>query len=61
MIINSIKAEVARLLTEAGKPPTVLSGAVVVGDEEATRLFENAYDEHSRRLAKLYENPGNSV
>jgi uncharacterized phosphosugar-binding protein len=61
MIINSIKAEVARLLTAAGQPPKVLSGAVIVGEQEATRLFESAYDEHAHRLAKLYENPGNSI
>jgi hypothetical protein len=30
----------------------------VVGAEEATRLFEAAYDEHARRLAKLYEDIG---
>lgn len=56
MLINSIKAEVAARLTQAGQPPKVLSGAAVVGVEEATRLFESAYDEHARRLAKLYQN-----
>ena len=59
MIINSIKAEVARLLTAAGQPPKVLSGAAVVGEQKAVELFESAYDEHARRLAKLYENAGN--
>jgi uncharacterized phosphosugar-binding protein len=58
MIINSIKAEVAQLLTAAGQPPKVLSGAVVVGEKQAVELFESAYDEHARRLAKLYENAG---
>lgn len=58
MIINSIKAELARLLTAAGQPPKVLSGAAVVGDERAVTLFESAYDEHARRLAKLYEHAG---
>ena len=29
-----------------------------VGSERATELFEAAYDEHARRLAKLYENLG---
>ena len=54
IIINCLKAEVARLLTEAGKPPKVLSGAAVVGAERAKSLFESAYDEHAHRLAKLY-------
>ena len=58
MIINAIKAEVARLLTEAGQPPKVLSGAAVVGEQKAVELFESAYDEHARRLARLYENAG---
>ncbi len=57
-IINSIKAEVARLLTEAGHPPKVLSGAAVVGTERAVALFESAYDEHAHRLAKLYQDVG---
>jgi uncharacterized phosphosugar-binding protein len=60
MIINSIKAEVARLLTAAGHAPKVLSGAAVVGDKKAKELFEAAYDEHAHRLAKLYENVGNN-
>jgi len=58
VLINSIKAEVARLLTEAGQPPKVLSAGVVVGAERAVELFEGAYDEHAHRLAKLYANVG---
>ena len=58
MLVNCVKAEVARLLTEAGQPPKVLSAGVVVGAEKAVELFESAYDEHARRLAKLYENVG---
>ncbi len=57
-IINCIKAEVARLLTEAGQPPKVLSGAAVVGEERAVALFEGAYDEHAHRMAKLYQDAG---
>jgi uncharacterized phosphosugar-binding protein len=56
MIINSIKAEVAKLLTQAGKPPKVLTAGCVVGNEKATALFEAAYDEHAHRLAELYKN-----
>jgi uncharacterized phosphosugar-binding protein len=58
MLINAIKAEVAERLTRAGHPPQVLAGAAVVGAEKAKQLFESAYDEHARRLAKLYENLG---
>jgi len=58
IIINSIKADVARLLTEAGQPPKVLTAAAIVGDEKAKQLFESAYDEHAHRLAELYKNVG---
>ncbi len=58
LLVNAIKAEVAARLTRAGHPPKVLSGAVIVGEERAVALFESAYDEHARRLAKLYEKLG---
>ena len=58
LLVNSIKAEVARRLTEAGRPPKVLTAGAVVGRTRATEIFEAAYDEHARRLAKLYENLG---
>lgn len=58
VLVNCIKAEVARLLTEAGQPPKVLSAANVVGNDKAVALFEGAYDEHAHRLAKLYEQVG---
>jgi uncharacterized phosphosugar-binding protein len=58
MLINCMKAETARLLTEGGHPPKVLSAANVVGAEKAVELFERAYDEHAHRLAKLYQKVG---
>ena len=58
IIVNSIKAEVAKMLTDAGKPPKVLTAGCVVGSEKATELFEAAYDEHAHRLAELYKNTG---
>jgi len=58
LLVNSIKAEVARRLTDAGRPPKVLTAGAVVGRARATEIFESAYDEHARRLAKLYENLG---
>lgn len=61
MLVNCIKAEVARLLTEAGQPPQVLTGAALVGAQRATELFESAYDEHAHRLAKLYANAGRNL
>jgi uncharacterized phosphosugar-binding protein len=58
MLVNAIKAEVAKLLTNAGQPPKVLSAANLVGSQRAVELFESAYDEHAHRLAKLYEHVG---
>jgi uncharacterized phosphosugar-binding protein len=58
MVVNCLKAEVARLLTEAGSPPLALAGAVAVGKERCDQIFQDAYDEHARRLARLYANIG---
>ncbi|HEX5023729.1 MAG TPA: SIS domain-containing protein [Agriterribacter sp.] len=59
LLVNCLKAEIARLLTEAGQPPKVLTAACVVGADKAKELFESAYDEHAHRLAGLYKNVGN--
>ncbi len=58
LIVNSIKAELAKILTAAGHPPKVLTASCIVGKEKATALFEAAYDEHAHRLAELYKNVG---
>jgi uncharacterized phosphosugar-binding protein len=58
LLINCIKAELARLLTAAGQPPKVLSSVAVVGKERAVELFEAAYDEHAHRLSKLFAGVG---
>ncbi len=54
LLVNCIKAEVAQRLTAAGQPPKVLTAAALVGPERSSELFEAAYDEHGRRLARLY-------
>ncbi|WP_149243668.1 SIS domain-containing protein [Dyadobacter sp. 32] len=58
MLINCIKAEVAHLLTQAGRPPKVLTAGAVVGAERATELFQAAYDEHAHRISKMYRQVG---
>lgn len=55
LLVNALKAEIASRLVAAGSPPTVLTAAHLVGTTRAEELFEAAYDEHSRRLARLYE------
>ena len=54
LLVNCIKAEVAARLTAAGHPPKVLSAPAIVGAARSSEIFEAAYDEHARRLAKLY-------
>jgi uncharacterized phosphosugar-binding protein len=58
LLINAIKAEVAARLTQAGQPPKVLTAAALIGAQRASALFEAAYDEHARRLARLYQGLG---
>lgn len=58
LLVNSIKAEVALRLARAGKPPKVLVAGAVVGAERSAAIFEAAYDEHARRLARLYQDLG---
>jgi uncharacterized phosphosugar-binding protein len=53
LVINTLKAEIAQRLTAAERPPKVLSAAAVVGADRAVALFEAAYDEHARRMARL--------
>lgn len=53
LLVNALKAEVAQRLTAAGQPPLVLSASAIVGPDRAVQLFESAYDEHARRMARL--------
>jgi len=58
LLVNSIKAEVAQRLTQAGAPPKILTASALIGSEKSSAVFEAAYDEHARRLAKLYQHLG---
>jgi uncharacterized phosphosugar-binding protein len=58
ILVNALKVEVASRLVAAGEPPRVLSAGAVVGASRASELFESAYDEHARRLARLYAHLG---
>jgi uncharacterized phosphosugar-binding protein len=58
MVVNCLKAEIAQRLTDAGKPPPVLASGAVVGSDQAKAWFDQAYDEHAHRLAKLYATVG---
>jgi len=57
-IVNSIKVRAAQLLTEQGAMPPVLSRASVVGAERSRELFDDAYREHARRVARAIGQQG---
>ncbi|HEY4726850.1 MAG TPA: SIS domain-containing protein, partial [Actinomycetes bacterium] len=52
-VVNEIKVRTAQLLVARGGMPPVLTSGSVVGNEESARLFDAAYDEHARRLARV--------
>ena len=54
-IVNSIKVRTAELLVERGVMPPVITRASVVGAERSRDLFDAAYREHSRRLARAID------
>jgi uncharacterized phosphosugar-binding protein len=57
-IVNSIKVRTAQLLVERGAAPTVITRASVVGAERSRQLFEEAYRQHARRIARAIARGG---
>jgi uncharacterized phosphosugar-binding protein len=57
-IVNAIKVRTAELLVEQGAMPPVITRASVVGAERSRTLFEEAYREHARRLARAIDQQG---
>ena len=57
-IVNAIKVRTAELLVELGAMPPVLTRASVVGSERSRALFDLAYREHARRLARAIDQRG---
>jgi uncharacterized phosphosugar-binding protein len=51
-IVNSIKVRTAELLVERSAMVPVITRASVVGAERSRELFDAAYREHARRLAR---------
>jgi uncharacterized phosphosugar-binding protein len=52
-IANEIKSQTAALLAERGAMPPVLTSSALVGPERSGQLFDAAYDEHARRVARV--------
>jgi uncharacterized phosphosugar-binding protein len=57
-IVNAIKVRVAELLTERGTMPPVITRSSVVGEERSRQLFDQAYREHARRIARAIDRRG---
>ncbi|HSF84888.1 MAG TPA: SIS domain-containing protein [Acidimicrobiia bacterium] len=51
-IVNEIKVQTAAILAPMDALPPVLTSSSVVGAERSAELFERAYQEHARRLAR---------
>jgi uncharacterized phosphosugar-binding protein len=58
LVVNCLKAEVAKRLIQAGQPPKTLAAGVILGNKRAAEVFEAAYDEHAHRLARLFAEVG---
>ncbi|HET7028340.1 MAG TPA: sugar isomerase domain-containing protein [Candidatus Limnocylindrales bacterium] len=51
-IVNALKVRVAELLAHRGALPPVITRASVVGADRSRDLFDEAYREHARRIAR---------
>src|SRR4051812_26967363 len=57
-IVNAIKVRTAELLVERGAMPPVITRASEVGADRSRALFDAAYREHARRLARAIDQQG---
>lgn len=51
-VVNSIKVRTAQLLLERRALPPVITRASVVGADRSRALFDDAYQEHARRIGR---------
>jgi uncharacterized phosphosugar-binding protein len=57
-IVNAVKVRTAEILVELDAMPPVITRASVVGAERSNVLFDRAYREHARRLARAIDQQG---
>jgi hypothetical protein len=57
-VVNSVKVRTAQLLVERGAMPAVITRASVVGSERSEELFDAAYNDHGRRIARAIAREG---
>ena len=60
-IVNAIKVRTAQLLVSLGAMPAVLTRASVVGADRSRTLFDDAYREHARRIARAIGQRGGGL
>jgi uncharacterized phosphosugar-binding protein len=60
-IVNSIKVRTAGLLVDRGAMPPIITRASVVGAERSRTLFDSAYREHARRIARTLAGGGSGA
>jgi uncharacterized phosphosugar-binding protein len=54
-IVNAIKVRVAELLVERGAMVPVITRSSVVGEDRSREMFDQAYREHARRIARAID------
>lgn len=52
-VVNAIKVATASLLSDRGSLPPVITGAQLIGAMDAAEVFDAAYEDHARRLARV--------
>lgn len=57
-VVNEVKVQTAQLLADRRAMPDVLTSAAVVGDVRSRQLFDDAYRDHARRLARVLAGGG---
>lgn len=59
-LANALKVRSAEILLQKGITPKALPSPLVVGSEASAIAFDDAYDEHARRIARLYDFEGDA-
>ena len=54
-VVNSLKVRIAELLVQRDAMPPVITRSSVVGEERSRALFDQAYREHARRIARAID------
>ena len=57
-IVNAIKVRTAELLVGIGAMPPVITRASAVGADRSRELFDAAYRDHARRIARAIDQSG---